>query len=335
MPFRIRVSLAIILSFLILALIGPLVLPITPLRDTVTERSLAGADSLFVSAGGLDVHYVDSDTSAADGPQLEVPLVLLHGYLFNTMTWRDVQPSLAQTGRVISFDRPGFGLTSRPEAGSWTGTSPYSPEAQATLTIALMDALGIEKAVLVGHNSGAPVALETALLAPERVSGLVLIAPAVYRVGGSPEWLRPLLGTPHLSRLGPLLMRQLAGEIGGNFVAANWSDPLRMDERALEAHALNFRPHNWDRGLWQVSRASHEVPFLDQLGAIGVPALVVHGAGDSVVEAEQSRQLAAELPQGTFALLDDCGHAVHEECPAAFTELVLSWLLDENLLAVQ
>src|SRR5690606_16790962 len=118
------------------------------------------------------------------------------------------------TGQVISFDRPGFGLTERPQSGDWTGTSPYSPEGHAQLTLDLMDELGVEQAVLLGHNSGAAVALEVALMAPDRVAGLVLVAPAVFNVGGPPGWLRPILGTPHMSRLGPLLMRQLAGEAG-------------------------------------------------------------------------------------------------------------------------
>ena len=332
MPFRIRVTLSILLSLVIIVLVGPLLVPVRPLPDTVSEASLAGPDSSFTEVGGVELHYVDADLSSDAAPQLEQPVILLHGYLFNTRTWRDVQPSLAQTGRVISFDRPGFGLTERLESGSWTGENPYSPDAQATLTLGLMDELGIEQAVLVGHNSGGPVALEVALRAPERVSGLVLVAPAVYRVGGSPAVLRPVLGTPHMSRLGPLLMRQLAGDPGGGFVAANWGDPSRLDDRALEAFALNFRPHHWDRGLWEVSKASHEVGFLDDLLTVQTPALVVSGAADTVVPPADSQLLANELPDATFALLDECGHSVHEECPAEFTELVLGWLLDENLL---
>lgn len=332
MPFRIRISIALVLSFLIIILIGPLVIPVGALPDTVSESSLAGPDSSFVQAGGLNVHFVDSDLGSVDAPSLEQPIILLHGYLFNTESWAGVQPSLAQTGRVISFDRPGFGLTERPAAGTWSGESPYSPGAQATLTLSLMDELGIEEAVLVGHNSGGPVALEVALRAPDRVSGLVLAAPAVYRVGGSPAWARPIMNSPHMNRMGPLLMRQLSGDSGGGFIAGNWGDAARIDDRALEAYALNFRPHDWDKGLWEVSKASHEVDFLDQLGQVTAPALVVSGALDAVVPPEDNQLLSNELADATFALLDDCGHVVHEECPAEFTELLLGWLFDENLL---
>src|SRR5690554_4522209 len=260
MPFRIKVTLSILLTLLILALVGPLLVPVSPLPDTQSETSLAQPGSAFAEVGQLDIHYLRVDDSSADAPQLQQPVVLLHGYLFNTQTWRHVQPSLAQTGEVISFDRTGFGLTTRPAAGSWDSElSPYSPEAHARQTLQLLDELEIEQAVLVGHNSGAAVALEVALLAPSRVSGLVLTGPAVYRVGGPPGWLRPILGTPHMSRLGPLLMRQLAGDAGGGFVAANWADTSQIDEAALQAYRQNFLVHDWDRALWEVSKASHEV----------------------------------------------------------------------------
>lgn len=335
MPFRIRVTISILLSLLVLVLVGPLLVPVRPLENTHSETALAHELSSFAELPGLDIHYVELEVHDDADPELTAPAVLLHGYLFNTETWRDVQPSLAQTGRTVSFDRPGFGLTSRPESGSWSGgLSPYSPEAHARQTILLLDELGIDQAILIGHNSGAVVALEVALLAPERVAGLVLAAPAVYRVGGSPPALRPLMNTPHLNRVGPLLMRQLTGDSGGGFVAANWHDTSLIDDRALEAFRLNFLPHDWDRALWEVSKASHEVDFLDQLPLISTPALVMAGATDAVVPAEDSQQLATALGNATFALLDDCGHVLHEECPARFTETMLGWLLDEGLLRV-
>ena len=333
MPFRIKVSLAIILTFVVLALVGPLVVPVSPLQGTRNEAQLALPDSSFTEVDGLAVHHIDMDMSAAGSPVLARPLLLLHGYLFNTQSWRNVQPSLAQTGPVISFDRTGFGLSERPPSGSWTGTAgPYSPEGHARQTVALLDELGIDQAVLVGHNSGAATALEVALEAPERVAGLVLVSPAVYNVGGPPGWLRPLLGTPHLSRLGPLLMRQLAGDTGAGFVAANWADPSLIDDAALQAFAQNFQANDWDKALWEISKASHEVDFLDVLGTISVPTLVVNGAADTVVPPDVAQELASDLGNATFALLDGCGHVPHEECAPQFSELLLTWLLDEKLL---
>jgi pimeloyl-ACP methyl ester carboxylesterase len=94
---------------------------------------------------------------------------------------------------------------------------------------------------------------------------------------------------------------------------------------------LNFSAHDWDKALWELSRASHEVPFLDRLGEINVPALVIAGNADQVVPPAESEQLARELPDATFSLLQGCGHVPHEECAAEVTELASQWLLEHGL----
>jgi pimeloyl-ACP methyl ester carboxylesterase len=327
MPFRIKVFLSVLLAFAGAALIAPLLIPVRELSGTTSEAALADSASLFADLPGLRVHYHESGAGSA-----EPALVLLHGFGFNVHSWREITPELADGHHVVAFDRPAFGLTSRPQAGDWAAdANPYTPEAQARLTTDLLDELGIGQAVLIGHSSGGAVALEVALRNPERVAGLILVAPAVYNVGGPPPALRPLLGTPHLKRMGPLLMRQLSGEAGLNFVRSNWADQERMTEEAYAAYVLNFSAHDWDKALWELSRASHEVPFLDRLGSIGVPALVISGSADPVVPPAESEKLAQELPSASFALLPDCGHVPHEECAPQLTELVRQWLGEQGL----
>ena len=98
---------------------------------------------------------------------------------------------------MVAFDRPAFGLTERPMPGDFpNGVNPYTADAQADLTVGLMDELGIEQAVLVGNSAGGTIAAHTALRYPERVKALVLVDAAIYGGGGSPSWARPLLTTP-------------------------------------------------------------------------------------------------------------------------------------------
>lgn len=330
MPFRIKVFLSVLLAFAGAAFIGPLVIPVSKLQNTNTEASLATVDSKFAGVAGLRVHYHDTNP-AADGPAL----VLLHGFGFNVLSWREVTAPLARQHRVVAFDRPAFGLTDRPLAGTWNdgwaAGSPYSPEAQVELTIGLLDELGIDQAVLIGHSSGGAVALETALRHPERVAGLVLVAPAVYNAGGPPPALKPVLNTPHMARLGPLLMRQLSGEPGLNFIRSNWAEPAHIPDAAFAAYKLNFAAHDWDKALWELSRASHEVPFLNQLADITVPMLIIAGSDDPVVPAEDNQRLVRELPSASLELLDGCGHVPHEECAPALLELIDDWLATQGL----
>ncbi len=91
------------------------------------------------------------------------------------------------------------------------------------MTLGLMDRLGLDRAVLVGHSAGGAVALEAALAHPERMVALVLVAPAVYG-GGPPSWLRPFRSLPQIQHLGPLLVRRLVGSLE-KLLEQSYADP--------------------------------------------------------------------------------------------------------------
>ena len=323
MPFRIKVSLAILLALLGLLVLGPLVIPVRPLEATVAAEDLADPDSRFVDVLGTELHFKMVGDPAAPGPAF----VLLHGFGASVYTWHEVLGPLGEAGTAMAFDRPGFGLSERPDAGSWErGENPYAPARQVDLTIGLMDALGIGSAIVVGNSAGGAIAAEIALAHPERVAGLILIDAAIYRAGGPPAWSRPLLHTPQMSRVGPLLMRSLAGEPGDNLVRAAWSDPERVDEETLAAYRAYTRIEGWDRAVWEVSKAARESHVARRLDQIRVPTLVVTGADDAVVQPDEAERLAAGIPDAELVVLPACGHVPQEECPGGLVESILRWL---------
>ncbi|HNO94564.1 MAG TPA: alpha/beta hydrolase, partial [Anaerolineales bacterium] len=197
---------------LVILLVGPFLIPVPPLENTVTAESLADEDSQFIEVNGLNVHYKTYGTG-------EPVFILLHGFGASLFSWHEVTAPLAEYGTVIAYDRPAFGLTERPL--EWEGESPYSQDAQVELVIGLMDALGIEKAILVGNSAGGTVSMLTALKYPERIESLILVDPAVYAGGGAPSWIRPLLGTPQMRHVGPLISRQLQAQ-GVEFIKTAW-----------------------------------------------------------------------------------------------------------------
>lgn len=166
MSRALRVIVFVAVLLLLAVLVVPLLIPVPPLQGTVPPAVLADADSQFVDIDGLQVHY------KLEG-QGEPALVLLHGFGASTFSWREVMPSLSRLGTTVAFDRPAFGLTERLLEGEWQGQNPYSLEAQADQTVALMDHLGLSQAVLVGNSAGGTVAVVTALRHPERVQALV------------------------------------------------------------------------------------------------------------------------------------------------------------------
>jgi pimeloyl-ACP methyl ester carboxylesterase len=311
-----RGTLFLVALALLILLVGPFLVRVPPLEGTVPPEQLADPDSRFVEVDGLKIHY----KTAGQG---EPVWVLLHGFPASVYTWREVLAPLGEHGRVIAFDRPAFGLTERPL--EWDGLNPYSPEAQAALTTGLMDALGVERAILVGNSAGGAVAVQTALEVPERVQALVLVNPALDPLGGRLGWLRPLLHTPQMDRLGPVLARTVQAW-GAQFGRAVWHDPARLTPEIWAGYTRPLKAENWDRALWELALAYHPMGLSERLDALGMPALVVAGAGDRVIPAAQSLRLAGELPDARLVVLSQCGHLPQEECPGPFLEALAAFL---------
>ncbi len=297
------IALSVLLT---VVLIGPFLVPVPPLEDTVPPEQLADPESRFIEINDLEVHYKTTGSG-------ELRMILLHGFGASVFSWREVMEPLGELGTVVAFDRPAFGLTERPL--SWEeGANPYAPEAQVNLVIGLMDALNIDEAVLVGNSAGGTVSVNAALAHPDRVEALVLIDAAIYQGGGAPSWIRPLLHVPQVDRLGPLLARQIAVR-GDAFLESAWHDPSKITAEIRAGSRKPLRVDNWDHALWELTKASGPANLEEKIPSLDTPSLVITGDDDRIVPAEQSVRLADELPQAELSVIPDCGHVPHEECP--------------------
>ncbi len=291
-------------------------------RSYLTAAELADPDSRFIDIDGLRVHY----KIAGQGKPV---LVLVHGSFLTMYSWRAVMPALAQHGTVIAFDRPAFGLTSRPLPDTVKQRNPYSPEGQADLIIALLDKLGIEQAILVGSSAGGTTCLLAALRHPQRVQALVLVDAMVYSgyaVVEFPRWLRPLLRA--LEGPGAFPVGSMISLLYERAVRTFWHDSSRLAPAVLERYRQTLQIKHWDRALWQLILSSHALGLDQQLERLTMPALVVSGEHDRAVPAEQSVRLAEALPHARLTVIPDCGHLPHEEQPDQFLPAVTSFLVE-------
>ncbi len=307
----------VLLAFLTIVLVGPFLIPIRPVGGSATPQELADEDSLFIDVDGLTIHY----KSMGSG---DPTMILLHGFGASLFSWREVMGLMTEIGTVIAYDRPAFGLTERPMRGEWSGESPYSPGAQVDLLIGLMDALEIERAILVGNSAGGTVAALTALAHPERVEALVLVDPAIY-TGGSPGWTRWIFQTPQMRRVGPLFVRNLMAR-GDELIASAWYDPAKVTPEVIEGYRKPMALANWDKALWELTIASYALGLEQRLGELTLPVLVATGDSDRFVPTEDSIRLASELPHAELVVFPQCGHVPQEECPDAFLVAVLAYL---------
>jgi pimeloyl-ACP methyl ester carboxylesterase len=235
----------------------------------------------------------------------------------------------AALGRVIACDRPAFGLTSRPMPEEWQdGVNPYSMESNIELLRGLMDTLGIEKAVLIGNSAGGGVAVAFALRYPARVESLVLVEPALGGGGGGgpiPAWMSPLMRTPQMRHVGPLLVRSIA-DSGNDTIRLAWSDPTKVTEETIAGYRKPLQADNWDRALYEFSFAPAYGDLRPRLNELRMPVMVTANVDDRLVPVDYTLGVAAKISGVYLVQLPQCGHVPHEECPDAFMQEALRFL---------
>jgi len=312
----VRAVLIVLAVLLVILLVGPFLVPITPLQGTLPPEQLADPDSQFITLDGVRVHYKQTG-------QGQPTLLLLHGFAASEFSWREVMQPLAKFGTIIAYDRPAFGLTERPL--KWTGSNPYGAGFQADMVFAMMDAKNVQQAILIGNSAGGAIATLAALRHPERVRALVLVDAAIYSGKSSSGVMDWLLRMPQAQRLGPLFVRSIK-DWGMDFGRSAWHDPSKITPEIWAGYLKPLKADNWDRGLWEFNQAPRAVGLSARLNEIKLPVLVITGDDDRIVPTENSIRQARELPNARLVVIPNCGHVPHEECPAAFMQAVAEFM---------
>ena len=259
-----------------------------------------------VEVGGLPIRYL----AGGEGP----PLVLLHGAGDNSLDWRWVMPTLASTHRVYAPDLPGSPDSARPAAD-------YSPAFFERFVASFVDALGIGQATFVGNSLGGLIALRVALSEPARVRALVLVDsaglgsevnPAFTSVNvpglgeaAMPFWRTPLGAYQRAWGRTALLFARPPGSVPREWLAEQCR--LARSPGYLEAHLSMLRALVRPLGQREV--------LVDRLPSLKIPTLVLWGARDRVFPKSHAREAVARLREGSLAVIPDCGHLPHVECP--------------------
>lgn len=261
----------------------------------------------LLDINGQTIHIIDKGS----GPCV----VLLHG---NGSMMEDFEATtlieaLARDHRVIVFDRPGFGLSTRPAGGTWT------PEREAEHLADVFEQLNVRDSVIVGHSWGTLVALALALRDQAAVKGLVLLSGYYYPSARLDVALQtpaalPVIGPvlrnsvmPLIARLNaPLAIRHMFAPIGVPLLF------LRLYSVAMASRPSQLKSVAYDTTTMPGSAGRLGQSYTN----LQTPVRIIAGEDDKIVTtSEQSARLHTELQDSDLQILDGVGHMTHHARP--------------------
>jgi pimeloyl-ACP methyl ester carboxylesterase len=286
--------------------------------------------TIAAPATGRFVHAHDVDVYIQEWGSASAPVILLvHAAGGWSGVWERSAQALSAAGyRVVALDMPPLGYSQRP------ATPAYSRVDQARRLIGVLDALSVQRAILLGHSFGGRAVAEAALRWPERVAGLVLVD-AALALDAPPQqpnmidqvlaWApaRKLVAAATLSN--PLFTKTLLKMFVANpaSVTPYW---VAVYQRALNVRGTYSATADWlpelldepDNG----SLSSHSASF----ATLTAPTLVLWGENDTVTPLEQGQFIAKSISGARLVVLPGVGHLPPIEDEKAFNDAVLDFL---------
>ena len=238
---------------------------------------------------GLRVHYAEQGNREGEA------IIFLHAYVDSWFSYSRVLPLLSPGYHAFAPDQRGHGDSDKPECC-------YTADGYAADVDAFMEAVGIEKATLVGDSSGGLIAQRVALDYPHRVSRLVLI--------GSPT---TLVNNETVIELGKEMLAGLEDPISPKFVREFvWGtihDPVPEEFLAgAVSQSLKVPAHVWRDYYEGVVITVDDTARLHEIGA---PTLILWGEKDALLPREEQEWRAAAIPHATLKVYPETGHLAH------------------------
>ena len=257
-------------------------------------------------ANGIELHYVE----AGDGD----PLLLIMGFGGDHQAWAFQVPALSASYRVISFDNRGTGRSSVPDA-------PYTTRLMADDAVGVLDALGIDRAHVLGVSMGGMIAQELALNHPRRVRSLQLHC----TYARSDAYMRALMDVWRTVRTKSTAEEWLRTVALWLFSPVTFARRPELVETVIQTGLANPYPFSLT-GFVRQGEAVRGHDALDRLPALACPTLVSVGEHDVLVPPRFAREIAAAVPKAELRIVDDGAHAYFWERADVFNAMCLDFL---------
>jgi pimeloyl-ACP methyl ester carboxylesterase len=298
--------------FLLIVLAALATLALVTWTGAVLAERAHPAQGRMVEVAGARLHVVEI------GPRDAPPIVMLHGASSNLEVMRPLAERLSQTHRVVLIDRPGHGWSTREKFSDST------PQPQARMIAQALQKLGLEPAIFVAHSWSGALALRIALDHPDRVAGLVMLAPVAYPWPGGVSQYNYAVTTPVI---GPLLANTVTLPLGlmlADAGARSVFAPQAMPHDFVKDSAtrLLLRPREFIANAWDlVTLRAAMAEQAPRYGTVTAPITIIAGDVDKTVSTHIHSQPLAKTAKNTkLIVLNGVGHMIQFAAP----ELVVS-----------
>jgi pimeloyl-ACP methyl ester carboxylesterase len=267
------------------------------------------------------------------GDPADPAIVMIHGLGDEADTWRHQILPLAKDHHVIALDLPGFGRSDHPKRA-------YDPHFMMSAILGLMDALGLEKATLMGSSLGGILSQGIALSHPERLSGLILVDGALYQPDSMTDRSLQLMQIPLIGEMIYTRFRK-DPEAAYDSLRVVYHDLDALPEADRDFLYTRVNQRVWSDGQrrayfstlrklmpW-VKNAQADLP--KQLTALPIPTLVIRGELDPLFSAENASAIQSLQPDVEILTISGMGHLPQQEDPDAFLKGLTEWLHKKGL----
>lgn len=282
--------------------------------QSLTEWRSKYAHGEFKDLGGRSTHYVQRGEGE--------PVILIHGFNMDLNTWTHNIDALAANNSVYAFDLWGMGYSTREQMDP--GFPLYTEQ-----LLRFMDALGIDKATLVGHSIGGGIAINFATHYPDRVEKLVLVDSTGIP---NPLPLRSKFFT--LPGVGEFLLSINNNYFRRKNIKDIWlHEKDRLTDEAFDELTRCQKVEGSTEILLQILRKDffHTLSKeINQLSLLNIPTLIIWGRHDASIPVEIGEEMYHILEGSQFEVVENGGHMPSWDSPEQFNQAVLAFL-DEDL----
>jgi pimeloyl-ACP methyl ester carboxylesterase len=250
-----------------------------------------------------------------ENPDAKV-IVLVHGFLSSTISFRQLLPGLTKEYKVIALDLPGFGQSEKSKSFI------YKLSNLGQLIIDFLDKLNIQNAILIGHSMGGQICMHAAKKAPDRIDKLILLGCCSYVKRAS----RSLIACSYL----PMFTWGMRSWIQKKDIKQNLLSVLHdsklVTQEMIDGYSKPISEAAFINSLIRLLRHREGDMSSEELREINQPVLMIWGKEDKVIPVKTGYRLKHDLPNAELIVYEKCGHLMMEEKPKEITTEIIRFI---------